>query len=165
MIEELKSQVKKFPTDMRLRLKLADAYLNSRRKEEAVKEYFAIAEYYAKETLNSWAIAIYKKILSLEPGNVNVLTRMGDLYFSEHLFGDARSCYEQVLKLNPNEELAWNVIGRIEMFAQVDELIAYCEKRLQECPEAFDLESKYRADHAEEITLDPRKGVTYGKHI
>ena len=164
-IEELKSQVKKFPKDMRLRLKLADAYLSSQKKAEAISQYFIIAEYYTKETLSSWAIAVYKKILSIEPGNLNVLTKMGDLYFTENLFGDARSCYEQVLKLNPNESLAWDVIGRIEVFAQVDELIAYCEKRLQEFPEAFDLESKYRADHPEELTIDPRKGVVYGKHI
>lgn len=162
MIKELQNQVSKFPKDMRLRLKLADAYLSNQRKAEAIKEYFVIAKHYEKETLNSWAIAIYKKMLSIEPGNLNILTKIADLYFSENLFGDARNYYEQVLKLNPD---AWDVIGRIEMFAQVSELIAYCEKRLQECPEAFDLESKYQANHPEEITIDPRKGVIYGNHF
>lgn len=48
----------------------------------------------------------YQKALSLDPNNVDALISLGDLYKSEGLASRAQACYEDVLKINAENQQA-----------------------------------------------------------
>ena len=105
-IQECLKEVEKSPKDERLCLKLADLYLRNGDNEKAIKEYLRTGELYAGEDLNTRAIAVYRRVLSIDPEHVEAIHRMAGLYLKEGLLGDARGCYEKILKINPGDHEA-----------------------------------------------------------
>ena len=79
-IQECLKEVEKSPKDERLRLKLADLYLRNGDNEKAIKEYLRTGELYAGEDLNTRAIAVYRRVLSIDPEHVEAIHRMAGLY-------------------------------------------------------------------------------------
>src|SRR5205807_9114361 len=48
----------------------------------------------------------YQRSLSVDPNNVDALISLGDLYKSEGLGSRAQSCYEDVIKIQPENQQA-----------------------------------------------------------
>jgi tetratricopeptide (TPR) repeat protein len=94
------------PKDKRLYLKLGDLYYKNGENEKAITEYMKLAGLYVEEDLNSRAISIYKKVLSINPKHLDALHNIARLYLKEGLSGDARNYYLSILKLNPDDQEA-----------------------------------------------------------
>ncbi len=94
------------PKDTRLYLKLGDLYFKIGDHEKAVAEYMKLAELYAGEDLNSRAISIYKKVLSINPKHLEALHKIARLYLKEGLAGDAKNYYQTILEINPDDQEA-----------------------------------------------------------
>lgn len=128
-IKEYRKQIEASPKDKRLHLKLGDLYLKSGEKEKAVDEYLKAGELHAEEDLNIRAIAIYKKVVSIDPRHVEVLHRTGTLYLKEGLLGNAKSCYERILKISPSDQQAIKTLSRIEDSKQSKPVQTEMEKK------------------------------------
>ena len=113
-ILECSKEVQKSPKDKRLRLKLGDLYLRNGDDEKAVKEYLQTGDLYVEEDLNSRAIAIYRRVLSIAPEHIEAIHRMASLYLKEGLLGDAGGCYKKILKIKPDDQEAVKAISMIE---------------------------------------------------
>ena len=72
---------------------LGDLYVRSTKKEEAVKCFERIAEHYSAQEFNLKAIAMYKKIERLRPGDPVIALKLADLYANQGLVHDARAQY------------------------------------------------------------------------
>jgi cytochrome c-type biogenesis protein CcmH/NrfG len=48
----------------------------------------------------------YQRSLSVDPNNVDALISLGDLYKTEGLMSRAQSCYEDVIKIQPEHAQA-----------------------------------------------------------
>lgn len=94
------------PKDKRLYLKLCDLYYKNGENEKAITEYMKLARLYEEEDLNSRAISIYKKVLSIDPKHIDALHEIAGLYLKEGLSGDARNYYLSILELNPGDQEA-----------------------------------------------------------
>jgi tetratricopeptide (TPR) repeat protein len=113
-VQKLQKQVEASPEDSRLRLKLGDSFLKIGDSENAIKEYLKVAELYEKEDLNTKAISIYKKILSLNSNDTDALHRIAKLYILEGLEGSARNCYLTILKIRPDDTEAQTGLEEID---------------------------------------------------
>ncbi len=102
------------PKDKRLYLKLGDLYYKNGDYEKAIAEYLKLAELYAEEDLNSRAISIYKKVLSINPKHIDTLHRIAGLYLKEGLSGNARNYYSNILEINPTDEAARQALDRLD---------------------------------------------------
>jgi tetratricopeptide (TPR) repeat protein len=118
-IQECLKQVEKAPRDKRLRLKLGDLYLKNGEKEKAVDEYLRAGDLHAEQDLNARAIAIYKKVVSIDPEHIEALHKMATLYLKEELLGDAGVCYEKILKIKPRDQEAIKALSVIEHSKQL----------------------------------------------
>ena len=118
-IQECLKQVEKAPRDRRLRLKLGDLYLKNGEKEKAINEYLKAADLNAEEELNFRAIAIYKKVVSIDPEHIGAFHKMAKLYLEENLLGDAGVCYEKILKIRPKDKEAIKALSEIEHSKQL----------------------------------------------
>jgi pilus assembly protein FimV len=114
-IKELQKLIEASPKDKRLHLKLGDVYLKNGDHKEAVKEYLKVAELYAEEDLNFRAISIYKKILSIDPDQIEAMHPIARLYRKEGLVGSARNYYQTILSLRADDGEALEALQTLEV--------------------------------------------------
>ena len=120
-IQDCSKELGRSPGNTRLRLKLGDLHLKNGDREKAIKEYLQTAELYAKGDLAARAIAIYKRVLSIDPGHVEAIRRMAALFLEEGFLGDAGACYEKILKIKLGDSEARGALSVIENSKQVKE--------------------------------------------
>jgi tetratricopeptide (TPR) repeat protein len=72
---------------------LGDLYVRAGKKEEAVSCFERIAEHFSAQEFNLKAIAMYRKIERLRPGDSIVALKLAELYAAQGLVHDARSQY------------------------------------------------------------------------
>src|SRR3989338_9177818 len=88
-IAEYKKVVEKYPKDTTIRLRVGDLYVKVGKKDEAIKEYGEVAKIHTKGGFNLKAIAVYKQILKLDEGQLEIYFKLSDLYTNQRLIADA----------------------------------------------------------------------------
>jgi tetratricopeptide (TPR) repeat protein len=114
-IKEYQRILDKDPSDIKTRIKLGDLYLRRGNLDKAVKEYFKIGEHYIGEELDLKAIAMFKKILVLNPGMLDSYYKLADLYYRRGLFGEAKLQYHKVLEIDSKDKRARDGLKMIEV--------------------------------------------------
>jgi len=72
---------------------IGDLYVSLGRNGEAIKAFQDIASYYESKGFYSRALAIYKKISKIDPDNVIIIVRMGDLFDRQGFTAEAKREY------------------------------------------------------------------------
>jgi tetratricopeptide (TPR) repeat protein len=72
---------------------IGDLYVSLGRNDEAIKAFQGIASYYESKGFYSQALAIYKKISKIDPDNVIIIVRMGDLFDRQGFSTEAKREY------------------------------------------------------------------------
>lgn len=84
------------PDDLTVANTLGDLYVRQKRSDEAIKHFSKVAERFCATEQYDKAIAMYKKIAKLEPGNLELHLKLADLYSQQNLSGEARQQYARV---------------------------------------------------------------------
>jgi pilus assembly protein FimV len=85
------------PKEIRYRQKLAELLVKDSRKEEAIVQYADIGKHYAENSYFLKAIAVYKQIQRLAPGNTDISLLLASLNHKQGLIGNALAEYGQVV--------------------------------------------------------------------
>jgi tetratricopeptide (TPR) repeat protein len=118
-IDEYKKVLAKDPTDTSTLNRVGDLYVRLGQMEEAVKLFRRTAQHFSVDGFFVKAIAIYKKILRLEPSQLGIYEELADLYRRQGLRMDARAQYEILVDLlRKNEDFA----GAIDVYRRMVEL-------------------------------------------
>lgn len=78
-LDLIKLELKRRPTDVRLRLQQADALIGANRNREAIPVLMGLADEHAADGFTAKAIAFLKRIDKLEPGRQDVQDRLDHL--------------------------------------------------------------------------------------
>jgi pilus assembly protein FimV len=105
-IKEYQKILERNPDDYKTVLKLGDLYLRRGNLDKAIKEYFKTAEFYVKEDLDLKAIAMFRRILVLNPGMLDAYYKLADLYNKRGLYGDAKVQFQKILEIDPKNKKA-----------------------------------------------------------
>ena len=100
-IAEYKKLLSGDAPDMSINNIIGDLCIQLGRTEEAVRAFQAVAGFYEARSYYSQALAIYKKITKIDPENVVMVVRLGDLLISQGFSGEAKREYlraEQTLR-------------------------------------------------------------------
>jgi tetratricopeptide (TPR) repeat protein len=131
-ISEYQKLIREDPTDLPLVNTLGDLYVRIGNIPEAIKCFTRLAESYDNGGFVVRAIAMYKKVSKIDPGQVQALHRLADLYLRQGLISDSRTHYLQVaeglLKKNENE----NAASIFRKIVEVDPENPLVETRLAE---------------------------------
>ncbi len=120
------------PDDVLTLNTIGDLYLRQRNIPEANK-YFSRVEYnYVRNILFLKAIAVYKKILSADPDNLEINTTMASLYARQGLSIDARNQYLKVAGLLEIEGRSSEIAGVYEKVVELDPGNAAIQRKLAE---------------------------------
>ncbi len=95
-IAEYQKLVDADPHDVRTWLKIGDLYTRKGAHREATQTYQRVAEHYATQGFFLKAVAVFKQILKLQPGRLDISLRLAEMYENLQLVSDALATYEQV---------------------------------------------------------------------
>ena len=106
------------PSDLALINLTGDLCVRARKISEAMQLFRRLAESYVYQGYVPRGIAIYKKILKLEPSNVDAMLKLAGLYSGQGLAREARDLYAQALQICQDQKLqekALEVMRRISV--------------------------------------------------
>jgi len=95
-IAEWRKLVKESPNDATLFNTIGDLCLKKNSKAEAVDAYKRAADLLAEDGFTSKAIALYKKVLNIDPDMVEVHLALGEMNADKGLTGNALESYKKV---------------------------------------------------------------------
>ncbi len=89
-IAEYQAILKADPSDLTVCNNLGDLYARSGRVAEAIEQYLKLGQLYRADGLSVKAIAVYKKIVKLDPTRTEAHLACADLYEEQGLSGEAK---------------------------------------------------------------------------
>ena len=95
-IAEWRKLVREAPNDANIFNTIGDLCLKKNAKAEAVDAYKRAADILAEDGFTSKAIALYKKVLNIDPAKVEVHLALGDMNADKGLTGNALESYKVV---------------------------------------------------------------------
>ncbi|MBN2466675.1 MAG: tetratricopeptide repeat protein [Deltaproteobacteria bacterium] len=130
-LEEYLKIAKEEPDNTGIHMKIADLYLKSGDKKMAIEEYTYAAKAYAHEELYQLAMSIYKTILSIDPGLVNVYLTLAELYQKQGFAGDAAATYERLAGHYIKEGKVEEVKNIVEKMLVLDHSNQFIQKKAE----------------------------------
>jgi tetratricopeptide (TPR) repeat protein len=126
----------KDPSELILLNTIGDLYIRDKNVSEGLKQFYRLAEAYVQDGFNLKAIAIYKKIVKLEPDSVDPLLKLVELYQAQRLGREARElCYQvaDCYKKKRQNDKALETLRKVvqmeaENAAARARLAAFCEE-------------------------------------
>lgn len=95
-IAEYEKVIREDPKDVTVLNTIGDLYARVGQNEHAAMYFKKVADQYAQSGFTVKAIAVYKKLVRLQPNNSENTLKLAELYTQQGLFNDARSQYMQV---------------------------------------------------------------------
>jgi tetratricopeptide (TPR) repeat protein len=119
-IREYRKLLEENPNDINTLNRVGDLYARIQRIEEAVDFFNQIAEQYAGEGFFVKAIAIYKKIIKLDPTRLDVYENLAELYHRQGLVTEARTQYQVLADYYQKHDNATSTIAIYQKMAELE---------------------------------------------
>ena len=142
-IKDYQQVVAMEPNEVRYRQRLAELLVRDHRKEEAIAQYEDIGKHYAENSYFLKAIAIYKQIQRLSPGDSAVSLTIASLNHQQGLIGNALAEYGQVVAQLEKDGALKEALKVVEKMLGVD--AGHVATRLRQAELLF---STGAADHS-----------------
>ena len=158
-IAEYQKLIKEDPTDLPLVNTLGDLYVRIGNVAEAVKCFTRLAESYDNGGFVVRAIAMYKKVSKIDPGQIQSLSRLADLYLRQGLNSDARAHYLQVADYLIKKGELDNAITVYQRVVQIDPENPAAEGRIAEALQKLGKKPEAAASYLSAGLKSRRKGA------
>jgi len=119
-IREYRKLLAENPNDINTLNRIGDLYARIQRIDEAVEFFNQIGEQYAEQGFFVKAIAIYKKIIKLDPTRLEVYERLADLYHKQNLVTEARTQYQVLADYYTKHDNAASAIAIYNKMADLE---------------------------------------------
>ena len=106
--------------DISIRNILGDLYIKADNPDKAVEEFERIAAFYEDKGLYSKAIAIYKRIKRLVPGNIDSSKRLAELYRDQGFSSEAKTEFLNLAQNLSKAKKIKEAIGMYENLLKLD---------------------------------------------
>ena len=128
--------LEKDPSELILLNTIGDLYVRDKNVAEGLKQFYRLAEAYVHSGYALKAIAIYKKIVKLEPDSVGPLLKLGELYQAQRMVRETRDLYYQVAEFYKKKKQNDKALETLRKVVQLDpenagarsRLAAFCEE-------------------------------------
>jgi len=95
-LKKLRKASEARPDDLRIHIKIAEHYLEAKKKKEAIETFLFAAKAYQKKRLTQISIAIYKNIISIDPDQYDVYSELAEFQIKNELVGDGVALLEKL---------------------------------------------------------------------
>ena len=152
--EQVLELAQEYPENAAFQLKLAEVYLRKGKEEKAIAKYLQGAEVFCREKFLPQAMAVYKKVISLNPHLFHANQRMGEMYLEMGYFSDAIAQYKIVAKHCEQWGKKERVPGILSLIQEMEREKTIREKKAAPCASQEPFESQ-----EDRKTLSPSKRV------
>lgn len=108
------------PADVRSRQKLAELYVRTNKNTEAYEQYESVAKYFSSNGFYLKAIAIYKQMQRLDPGQISVFNRLAELNEKQGLLGNAMTEYRNLVDYYGRNGMVADELKTLEKMRDLD---------------------------------------------
>lgn len=119
-IKEYRKLLSDNPNDASTLNRLGDLYARIDKIDDAVRLFSQIADRYTEDGFFVKAIAIYKKIIKLDPTRLAVYERLAELYHKQGLVTEARTQYQVLVDYYQKHGNAGSAIGVLERMVELE---------------------------------------------
>jgi len=119
-IAEWRKLVKETPNDANIFNTIGDLCLKKNSKSEAVEAYKRAADILAEDGFTSKAIALYKKVLNIDPARIDVHLSLGDMHAEKGLVGNALENYKYVADFHKKQNKMGDALGVYQKMADLN---------------------------------------------
>jgi tetratricopeptide (TPR) repeat protein len=157
MAKELEQSLKmarREPANTKVRVKIAEIYQKMGEPEKAIAEYLKTAEIFSKKDLWPQAMAVYKRILKLDPSQEEVSRCVSEIYHRLGFLGDAFSHYNVLLQRYHNSGDAEKSLEILGLMADLNPQKFALDKKPQVSKEEADSEEGGIDSNVQTETLD-----------
>jgi len=128
--------IEKDPSEVILLNTIGDLYIRDRNVSEGLKQFYKLAEAYVQDGFTLKAIAIYKKIVKLDPDSVDPLLKLAELYQAQRLVREARDLFYQAAEYYKKKQQNDQALEALRKVVELDvenataraRLAAFCEE-------------------------------------
>ncbi len=150
-LEQSLKMARREPANTKVRVKIAEIYQKRGEPEKAIAEYLKTAEIFSKKDLWPQAMAVYKRILKLDPSQEEVNRCVSEIYHRLGFLGDAFSQYNVLLRHYHNSGEAEKSIEILGLMADLNPQKFALDKKIQVSkdeaePEEVNLEADVQAE-------------------
>ncbi len=119
-IKEYEHLVRDNPGDTNLLNILGDLYVRDGRSDDAIVTFVRLAEATLRDGHTPRAIAVYKKIYKLAPGNADVALKLAELYIRQNLIVEARKQYLELADYYTKNGRSQQALELLQRVADLD---------------------------------------------
>jgi tetratricopeptide (TPR) repeat protein len=119
-IKEYENLVASNPGDTNLLNILGDLYVRDGRNDDAIITFVKLAEATLRDGHTPRAIAVYKKIYKLAPGNADVALKLAELYLRQNLIVEARKQYLELADYYTKNGRSQQALELLQRVADLD---------------------------------------------
>ncbi len=119
-IREYRKVLQETPSDTILLNRVGDLWVRLNKLEEAVRLFTQTAEVFAGDGFFVKSIAIYKKIIKLDPTRLEVYEKLAELYHRQGLINEARSQYQVLADYYLKHKNAASAISIFQRMAELE---------------------------------------------
>jgi pilus assembly protein FimV len=119
-IAEWRKLVKETPNDANIFNTIGDLCLKKNAKPEAVDAYKRAADILAEDGFTSKAIALYKKVLNIDPARIDVHLALGDMHADKGLVTNALENYKFVADFHKKQNKMGEALGVYQKMADLN---------------------------------------------
>ena len=106
--------------DPRIRVKIAELYLEYGKKEEAIGEYLIAAKAYQDKRLFQIAVAIYNHAISIDSDQVDIYTELANLHLRNGFIGDGVAVLEKLANHFCDKNLNYEAVQVLHKIHEID---------------------------------------------
>src|SRR6185369_3717634 len=137
-IKEYRKLLAENPNDINTLNRIGDLYARIQRIDEAVDFFTQIAEQYSTEGFFVKAIAIYKKIIKLDPTRLEVYEQLAELYHKQGLVNEARTQYQVLADYYQKHDNAASAIAIYQKMADLEPNNPISHGRAQDAAQVYE---------------------------
>jgi len=119
-LESFRKAAEASPDDVRIHIKIAEHYMEAKKKKEAIEAYLFAAKEYQKRRLPQIAVAIYKNVISIDPDQYDVYLELSDLQIKNDFIGDGVALLERLAAHYYQKGMKFEATQVLDRIAKVD---------------------------------------------
>ena len=119
-LDKLQTLLAQNPGDLRVRVKIAELYLENGRKAEAIAEYLTAARAYQTKRLFQIAVAIYNHTISIDPDQIDIYTELANLHLRNGFIGDGVAVLEKLANHFCDKNMNYEAVQVLQKIHEID---------------------------------------------
>ncbi len=119
-LDKLQAVLAQNPGDLRMRVKIAELYLENGRKAEAIAEYLTAARAYQTKRLFQIAVAIYNHTISIDSDQIDIYTELANLHLRNGFIGDGVAVLEKLANHFCDKNMNYEAVQVLQKIHEID---------------------------------------------